>query len=206
MLRSRLRIWEQLLPIYMPGLLQYQADLEQADQARRSASQSGVSPSNSAAQDLVENLIIWLPSKVAADSRRRVCREGLPRIEERLRTVQLEDALENVRHILKVKTRMVQFKNKNLRGQREGTRSRTIIDRVHAKARAAATKYNHAREAKLELTGNGDWTKTYQYLKDADIRGYQDPNRLRARTGRRGTREDDEDEGNITTDQITPGE
>lgn len=138
-------------------------------------------------------------------ARRHVCRKGLPRIEERLRTVQMEDSLENVPHILKVKTRMVQFKNKNICGQHQGTRLRTIIDWVHGKAWAAAIKYNSAHVAKLELSGSGDWMKTYQHLNDSDICGYQDPNRLQIRTGHRGTLEDNVEEDNADAPAVQGG-
>lgn len=180
----------------MPGLLQYRqdkdAELTGAGAISAEPPESRASTKKKSTNDEIEHADIWLPSKIDATARRRVCREGLPRIEERLRTVQLEDSLENIRHILKVKTRMVQFKNKNLRGQKDGTRSRTIIDRVHQKARAAAEKYRSARVAKLALTGSGEWENAYKTLNDADIRGYQDPNRLRTRRPRRGIHEDDQ--------------
>lgn len=106
--------------------------------------------------------------------------------------MQLEDALENIRHILKVKTRMVQFKNKNVLSQRDGTQSRTIIDRVHQKARAAAEKYRTARVAKLALSGPGDWETVCKLLNDSDICGYQDSDCLRPRAPCRGIHEDDQ--------------
>lgn len=202
LLRSRIRSYEQLLAIYMPGLLQYRLDQENAPATTPAPpdppSTQPDPPSTHSGRtkrlpkDKIEYADIWLPSKVDPTARRRICREGVPRIEERLRTVQLEDALENIRHILKVKTRMVQFKNKNIRGQRDGTRSRTIIDRVHQKARATAEKYRNARVAKLALSGPGDWEMVYKPLNDSDIRGYQDTNRLRSRGHRRGIYEDDQ--------------
>jgi len=76
---------------------------------------------------------------------------------------------------------MIQFKNKNLRGQRAGTRSRAVIDRVHERARVAADKYRIARRAKLALSGTGDWEKTLRLLEDGDVRSYQDPDRLKPR-------------------------
>lgn len=164
----------------MPGLLQYQTDKRP----------SSTSTSQTPISDNSEDIELWLPSRVEGSARRRICREGLPKIEERLRTVQLEDALEGIRHILKIKARLVAFKNKNIRGQREGTRSRTIIDRVHQKARSAAEKYRAARLGKLKLSGPGDWERTYQVLLDKDIRGYQDANALRIRVGRCGVLED----------------
>lgn len=85
---------------------------------------------------------------------------------------------------------MIQFKNKNLRGQRAGTRSRAVIDRVHERARVAADKYQIARRAKLALSGTGDWEKTLRLLEDGDVRSYQDPDRLKPRQAQRGILED----------------
>ena len=82
------------------------------------------------------------------------------------------------------------FKNKNVHGQQEGTRSRAVIDRVHERVRAAAEKYWTARWAKHALAGEGEWEQVLQVLQDGDIHGYQDPNHLVVRAGCRGTLED----------------
>ncbi|KAF9053246.1 hypothetical protein BJ165DRAFT_1339568, partial [Panaeolus papilionaceus] len=82
---------------------------------------------------------------------------------------------------------LIYFKNKNRRGQREGTRSRAIIDRVHERARLAADRYRCARKARLAISGNGDWEKELQILSDADIRSYRDPDKLKKSEGRKGT-------------------
>ena len=79
MLRTRLRVWDQLLPIYMPGLLQYKTDLAKGD------SNTPTSPTQS---PHLEDSIIWLPSRVAATERARVCRLGLAEIEGRLHSGQ----------------------------------------------------------------------------------------------------------------------
>jgi hypothetical protein len=92
--------------------------------------------------------------------------------------------------MLNIKSRMVAFKNKNVRGQRDGLWSRTVIDHVHERARVAAERYRSARRALLALAGPGDWEKMFHVLNDGDIRGYQDPERLRVRPGRKGTLED----------------
>jgi len=128
---------------------------------------------------------------IPAADRPAVCQDGLADIEERLRTAQCQDALEGVRNILKIKTRMIAFKNRNIRGQRQGTRSRAVIDRVHERARNMAQKYRASRAAKLELSGHGAWEETLLILKDEDVRGYQDADRLRVRPGRHGTVEDE---------------
>ncbi|PPQ97896.1 hypothetical protein CVT26_013070 [Gymnopilus dilepis] len=190
-LRTRIRVWEQLVPIYMPGLLQYVTDRFRSSQSSPEADIDGKSsPAKSHHPEFFE---IHLPSRVVASDRGVVCREGLVEIEERLRVGQCNDALEGLRQILRLKARMIQFKNKNIRGQREGTRSRAVIDRVHERARAAAAKYRAAREALYRIRGPGPWEKTFRVLEDGDVRGYQDPDRLRPKQGRQGIWEDDQD-------------
>jgi hypothetical protein len=52
--------------------------------------------------------------------------------------------------------------------------------------------YTIARTAKFQLSGPGDWENSLQILNDKDVRGYQDPDRLKLRTGRLGTLDDDQ--------------
>ncbi|KAF9542834.1 hypothetical protein CPC08DRAFT_738695 [Agrocybe pediades] len=179
-LRSRLRAWEQVLPIYMPGIVQYRADL---------ATQEQPSPSRSPHPEDAE---LWLPSRIPIDQRGVICTGNVASIEENLCDAQLQDALDATRRILKLKSRMINFKNRNIRGQKDGLKSSAMIDRVHDRARSAVEKYWAAREAKLKLAGAGDWEKTYQRLEDSDVRAYQDPNRLRQRTGRKGVWDDEQ--------------
>jgi len=132
-----------------------------------------------------------------------VCREGLANIEERIRTAQCYDALDAIRLTLTIKSRMVMFKNKNVRGQRESTCSRSVIDRVHERARAQALKYRAAREAKYALCGGGAWEEVLQVLMDGDVRSYQDKNRLHVRKGRLGTLDDEQVEAARATATTT---
>jgi hypothetical protein len=186
MLQTRLRAWDQLLPIYMPGLLQYETDLAKGDSTTSTTPNQSPHP---------EDSVIWLPSRIAVMERARVCRPGLAQMEERLRSGQCRDALESVCQVLRLKSRMVEFKNKQVREQRRGLRSRTLIDRVHERARASAEKYHVARKAIYDLEGPGEWEETFKVLEDSDIRGYQDPNRLRPRKGRQGIWEDGQEPG-----------
>lgn len=94
------------------------------------------------------------------------------------------------------------LQEQNVRSQRDGLRSRTIIDRVHERARVAAERYRAARRGLLALVGPGDWEKTLCVLNDGDIRGYQDPERLRVRAGRKGTLED----GQVAAAQVAEEE
>jgi hypothetical protein len=88
---------------------------------------------------------------------------------------------------------MVRFKNKNIRGQYSGTRSRAVIDRIHERVHLLAQKYRVARNAKLQLSGPDPegWELTLLPLLDSDIRSYSDPDHLPKHPGRRGTVEDD---------------
>jgi hypothetical protein len=166
------------VPLYLPSLIQYKENLARSD------------PSVVGAAENPEDEVIWMPSKIAESARSQVCLGNLAKMEEKLRTVQCYDALDSIRHTLKIKTQLVKFKNKNVCGQREGTRSTAIIDRVHDKARSMAEKYRNAQVTKLVLSGPGQWEEELKLLADADICGYQDPNILHPMFGRPGTLED----------------
>ena len=161
----------------MPGLLQYKADL----QLKEGPPQVPEHP---------DDIGLWLPSQIPRSAHSRVCSNKLSAIEDKLCTAQCYDALNNLQHVLKIKSHLILFKNKNVRGQREGNRSRAVIDHVRDRARVAAEKYRAAHVAKLHLVGVGDWEKVLKVLADADIRGYQDSNQLRKRVGQRGVWED----------------
>jgi hypothetical protein len=57
--------------------------------------------------------------------------------------------------VIRLKTCMIQFKNKNIQGQREGTCLQTLIECVHSCAYNWTEKYHAAREAKYQLLGGG---------------------------------------------------
>ncbi|PPR05757.1 hypothetical protein CVT26_008661 [Gymnopilus dilepis] len=179
-LRKDIEMWRRLQAVYMPGLPQYLNDQEHL---KAGSTLDGHD---------AESLHLWLPSSISTSARNIVCLRGLPCMEDRLRTAQCSDALDSICDTLQLKSRMVLFKNKNIRGQREGTRSRTIINRVHGRARKYAGQYRAARAAKLALVGPGEWEKAFQVLRDSDIRSYQDPERVRRKKRRRGTWEDSE--------------
>lgn len=130
----------------MPGLLQIQVN-----NFRRPSQQVNPTPTSLHPEDTP----LWFPSAVSASLHRAVCTEGLPDMEDRLRTAQCHDALHGIRNTLRLKTHMVFFKNKNSRGQREGLRSRSLIDRVQDRVKMLAEKYRAARKAKLQLVGTG---------------------------------------------------
>jgi len=195
-LKMHLRAWEQLLPIYMPGLLQYKIDLSRGNSAASPNPKQSPHP---------EDSVIWLPSYIAAMERARVCSPGLAQIEARLHSGQCQDAMENVRQVLRLKSRMVEFKNKQVRGQREGLYSRTIINRVHERVRASAEKYCAARKAIYDLEGAGEWEEAFKVLEDSDIWGYQDPNCLHPRKGHQGVWEDGQEPEGVPSTENDEG-
>ncbi len=160
----------------MPGLLQLITKSEELDYLS-----SGVS---------AEGVKLWLPSSVPADHRGQVCDTLLSDMEGLLHTAQCHDALNSIHHILRLKMQMVEYKNKNIRGQQDGSRSRAGIDSIHDGPLAAAVKYRRVREAKLRCAGSGDWEQVLRKLEDGDIHSYQDLDRLHWGTGRQGTNED----------------
>ena len=166
----------------MPGLLQYLQDREK------------LKPGSTSDSEKPEETRLWLPSSLPLIDRQRICTPGLAEFEDKLRTAHCIDSLAGIRNTLRLKSRMVHFKNKNVRGQRGGTRSREIIDRVHNRTRQFAARYRVARAAKLRLSGPGIWENTLRELHDSDICSYQDPEHMKARRRRRGTWEDGEEE------------
>ncbi|KAK0209697.1 hypothetical protein IW262DRAFT_1302151 [Armillaria fumosa] len=142
LLRSKIKKFEELHVTYMPGLLQFVSETQEAD--------------DSSAGTVAEEVQLWLPSSIPVDRRGQ----------------------------------MVEYKNKNVQGQWDGTQSWAGIDAIHEQALAAALKYRMAREAKLQWSGPEDWERTLCKLEDNDIRSYQDPDCLQRGTGRRGTNED----------------
>ncbi|KAG6849081.1 hypothetical protein H0H93_011467 [Arthromyces matolae] len=185
-LHDKLKGWEQVRTIYMPGLLQFLADNPTTLES-----------------DKAEDRPLWLPSSLPPEKRTVICVPNLVAAEDKLRTAQCFDTLVTIRQTLNMKSRMVLFKNANIRGQRDGTRSRAIIDRVHDRARAAASRYSIARSAKLSLSGPGKWEEELRILTAGDVRSYTDPERVRQGPGRRGTIEDDAQPPSTAVDSTT---
>lgn len=153
---------------------------------------------------LPENARLWLPSSIPAHMREMVCSESVDQIEERLRRARAYDALDGVRHTLRVKTKMVEFKNKNVRGQRMSGKSREVIDRVHDRVKTFVEKYRRSRAGLFHLVGPGDWEKELRVMEASDVRSYTDPQRKKRGPGRRGTNEEEPGMEGIVQDATEP--
>ncbi|KAF9472815.1 hypothetical protein BDN70DRAFT_818108 [Pholiota conissans] len=170
----------RLYALYIPGLVVYQA-------------QEGVDVASWENDPNPEDVDLFLPSQLPTTHQTAACMDGLPEAEARLRTAQCHDALAALRRTLRLKTRMVQFKNSNVRGQAMSTRSRALIDTVHQRALIAVEKYRAARRALLAISGPGAWEKTLHPLLNADVRGYTDREGKKIGLERRGIWEDGRD-------------
>lgn len=154
-LRTKLRAHRTLQSIYQPGLVQYLVDVE------------GSAPPTD--ELTPESEPLWLPSSIDAKRRDSVGSPTLSDIEARLRYAQCGDYLHAVRNNVRLKSSMVAFKNVNTRGQKEGLRSRVIIDRVQRQSFLFADAYRHSHEMLLALRGPGSWQEQYQVLSNRDL-------------------------------------
>jgi hypothetical protein len=94
--------------------------------------------------------------------------------ELRLREGRAHDALHEMRQHLRIRTHLLQRKDKYARGVRHNTRTNTAINKVQAKVNRAAEKYRISRDAMLALSDPlvvPDWGDTLPVLKAEDVRG-----------------------------------
>jgi hypothetical protein len=120
-LSRELRAYEEIRSLYLPGLLQLLSDKKEPI----SLGFDG---------DPIEAKL-WLPSALSVAEREWACKDGLASIEVQLRIGRCKDSLNGLRHMLRVKARLVLFKNTNVRGQRESGHSRALIDSIHERAK-----------------------------------------------------------------------
>lgn len=117
----------------------------------------------------IEHQRLWFPSDLEPDKRDHGCYTGLPEMEAKLRSAQCNDALERIRALQRARQSMLQFRNRQIRGQRKNTRAVASILRLEDKSKATAVKYCVARAALKALIGPGEWEKQLRVLKREDI-------------------------------------
>lgn len=94
-----------------------------------------------------------------------------------LRFAQANDALEDLRSALRLRSYLFIDKDRFQRGQRANTRSQTLISRTQAKVSASAEKYNVARQAMISLNRilcKVGWQRSFPELRSGDIRGLKE--------------------------------
>ncbi|RDX39693.1 hypothetical protein OH76DRAFT_1367263 [Lentinus brumalis] len=119
----------------------------------------------------VESFSTVLPSDVPSDKRLQVCGNNarLPQMEDELQYADACDALESLRHSLRMRTCYNQDKIANVTGQVPNTKARSLQQSVDQAVKNAAARYRTARQAVEQLRGPGAWQASLRPLLDSDL-------------------------------------
>ncbi|KAG0694590.1 hypothetical protein DFH29DRAFT_1006208 [Suillus ampliporus] len=96
----------------------------------------------------VDTIRLWLPSTVGPLTH---CSTQLRRFEWMLRYAQANDALKDIRNLLRLRSHLYKFKDNNIVGQAANTRARSTINKADNKVTMAAERYEAARAALTNL-------------------------------------------------------
>lgn len=133
-LRRKIDTWRDIQLLYMPFV------------SRLLASEDSLhSP---AEPTPVEAIRLWLPSTVGPITQ---CSTQLCRFEWMLRYAQANDALKDIRNLLRLRSHLYKFKDTNIVGQAANTRTRSTINKADNKVSMAAGRYKAARAALTSL-------------------------------------------------------
>ena len=151
-LYRRIKSWLEVRKIYIPALSV--DDLEEP----------------AATSPLPEMIPLRLPSALTP-TLRASCLCGLPEMERRLRMAQAEDALKNLRRLLRITMGLAHYKATQVGpSQRTSTCAQALISRFRDKIARCAERYRIAYAALLVLDANGDWLLRLRPLEEKDIK------------------------------------
>ena len=188
-LRNRITSWYKMQELYMPEA----AILREKDNAVSEA----VVP--------VHHLPLYLPSSLV---HRAPCNTKIADFEFRLRFAQANDALDHLRHHIRLRSHLWTFKTRFERGQRPNTRARNVIERATQNINAAATKYCDAQKALANLSpilGKVGWEACLRDLEAKDIRAMTEDERDMDPVARRRVERQSEGRRMISWIWTTPG-
>jgi len=116
-----------------------------------------------------EGISLYLPSQCP---RGLVMFEGLADMEKRLRLAQADDALIELRRLLRVTAGLWNYKFSQVGpSQRAGTRAQTLITRFQEKINNCANRYRVARYRLAHLDPGGEWVGRLLELKPEHVKG-----------------------------------
>ncbi|KIY61186.1 hypothetical protein CYLTODRAFT_405693 [Cylindrobasidium torrendii FP15055 ss-10] len=150
------RLQQQFMPLALS--LMEEADTADAAQCLRRGTQR-VPPKE-------ENIKLWLPSEIPSQLRRSF-KETLFIAEAGLQRIACSDNLDAVRHYLFTKSHLLKHRE-DVSGQKAGTRSRTLLDDVKDRLRAAVLRYRTAQASLVSLTDTKR-ARPYRKLEKDDI-------------------------------------
>jgi hypothetical protein len=153
---AKLRNFRELQAVYTPAAVR----LIQAEEAARDPELPSLSP---------EHIRLWLPSELPAEERTGSgCQRNVAAMEATMREGQCSNALVAIRGRLHSKRFLINFRTKNLTGQKKTTRAHTIIAQLGERVEVAAHKYRDARTALTSLNG-AEYAPHLKILKASDI-------------------------------------
>jgi hypothetical protein len=135
-LRSKITAWYAVQQLYMPAASTARVRMEQR------------APEGSALPHPYA-MPLLLPSALSAAA---PCDARLQEYEYQLRVAQANDALDELRDCLRLRSHLFYFKDYFTRGTRYNTKSRDVINKLENRIAACVTRYNTARSALLQLT------------------------------------------------------
>lgn len=120
---------------------------------------------------------LCLPSSLTTEQRRSYCTPGLEEKERRLRIAQADDALDELRRVLRAVLALDTHRNRHTAGAgvAANTRMQSLLSKHRAKQRRIAERYRAARGALCLLDPEGaiaedGWGRRLQVLDDPDIK------------------------------------
>jgi hypothetical protein len=149
--------WQDVQDIYMPAI----TELRHTANTESSASNQVTKP---------ERIALYLPSDIPTSTRLTLA-GSLADKEKRMRVAQADDALADVKRMLRVTMGLWDYKRTNVgASQVMSTRTRSMIDGYRTKVTRGVDRYRAARKALLVLDPNGDWILRLRELKSEDVR------------------------------------
>jgi len=117
------------------------------------------------------NIPLWLPSAIGD---KLPCDPRFYSFEWDLRYAQANEALQEIRRNLQLRSHLYKHKDRFITGQRANTRSNATISRVQTYINGSAARYRTARKALVrlapQLKKDNAWTASLLELHDEDIR------------------------------------
>jgi hypothetical protein len=152
-LQRRITRWQEIQSVYMPGAFELQG--------RQRVAGGEVSHP--------ESILLRLPSGYPVG-------HGLPAtlvdMEKRLRLAQADDALVELRRLLRVTLGLWDYKFSQLGpSQRANTRARSMITRFEEKIQRCVERYQSAWTALARLDPAGSWSERFLELKPGHVKG-----------------------------------
>lgn len=125
-------------------------------------------------------IALGLPSQIP-----EIVRRGLAaavKAEVSLRIAQVDESLTQIRHLLRIRQHMSNYKQEQARGQVKNTRARTLLNRCQLKLLLAVAGYHGARQALIELQPHDLWDTKLKHLSKEELRA---PGERRSKFARR---------------------